>query len=214
MIPFDVLLHILEFMRYRNLIPWNAVSTQMYGAVGARLKTVTYPQDLDTLRRLHPNTEEIHLRATYKGLVSFVRVHGHGHTIEGIVKRCVLTNCALRNAVLIHTELKESTICDGEHAHNVEMNGECTMESVQVCNNVKGFINMGFLRMTECMVINNITGFESRGSVYMENCDIRDNSVGVHCCGDMEQWLVQMRNNTINLLRTQPARPVARCWTQ
>ena len=176
--------------------------------------TVTYPGDVHSLKHLHPRTKYIQLQESYAGIVSNVCVWGNGNTMSGIIRRCYLANCALTNAVLIHTRMQGCTITGGALAHNVETNGTCSMKDVHIYDNVKGFVNMGHINMQNCNVDNNITGIESRGILEMRECRIENNSVGVHTCGELVRETVEMRNNTINLLRTQPARPAPRCWMQ
>lgn len=214
LLPYDVIKIIFEFVPYKDLTRWIAVDTSMYRLAVQRLRSVQYPMDLRCLKSLHPMVEHVTLHAPYTGNLSNVRVEGNGHRIRGIVRRCCLINCHIYEAVLIHCILMRCSIADGALAHNVETNGDCYMESVDIHDNVKGLINMGYLRMVDCTVTNNITGLESRGKLTMNHCTVEDNSVGMHVCGDMVREDVAMHNNTINLLRTQPARPIGRCWTQ
>ena len=214
LLPHDVIKIVFAFVPYKDITRWMMVDKTIYPLGVRRLRSVHYPRDMQSLKTLHPLAEHVTLHAHYTGNVSNVRIEGNGHRIRGIVRRCCLTHCHIYEAVLIHCILMNCEIADGALAHNVETNGDCYMESVDVHDNVKGFINMGHLRMVDCQITNNITGLESRGRLVMQNCTVEDNSVGMHVCGDMERERVHMQNNTINLLRTQPARPIGRCWTQ
>lgn len=213
-LPYELIMHMLAFVQYEDVPAWAVVHRCLYPLAARRLRSVRYPMEVKSLKHLHKNTEHVTLHANYTGLMSNVRLEGNGYRVSGIVRRCCLVNCAIGEAVFIHSILMRSTIQHGALAHNVEFNGDCYMETVDIRDNVKGFINMGYLRMVDCTVDSNITGLESRGKLTMNQCSVQNNSVGMHVCGDMERDDVTMRNNTINLLRTQPARPLGRCWTQ
>jgi hypothetical protein len=68
--------------------------------------------------------------------------------------------------------------------------------------------------MHACNIEYNNTGVETRGDLLLEDCSVKHNSVGVHATGGLRLERNDMENNSINFLRTQPNRPLQRCWTQ
>ncbi len=214
MLPYDVIHHVLTFITYDDLPPWASVDHFWHGVVYPRLHSVYYPEDVQDLTRLCTATKEVILNTAYDGGASHLRILGNGYHITGIYRHCCIECCRLQETILIHCTVLHGDIRNGQDWFNVETNGRCRMEDVAIEYNTKGLVNMGYLSMYMCNIEYNTTGLESRGELSMEDCIIKHNSVGVHCTGTLDIEGNDMENNTINLLRTQPNRPMQRCWTQ
>ena len=214
MIPYDVIKHILAFCQYEDIPTWASVNTQMYRHVFPRLQCIRYPQDVDSLNALCKATKKVILDTEYDGNAQHVQIIGNGNRLTGKFRHCYIENCCLTEAVLIHSDVKGGEIRAGEVWFNVETNGTCELHDVIIKYNSKGLINMGYLTMRGCKIEYNNTGVETRGELTLINCTIKHNSVGVHATGSLIMQENDMQNNSINFLRTQPNRPLQRCWTQ
>lgn len=214
MIPSDVIRHILTFAPYEDLPPWASVSKEWGREVFERLRCVYYPQDLKNLSRLCRSTKQVVLCDDYSGSACRVHISGKGKQVTGIFRHCYLQDCSIHEAVLIHCTVSGGIIRSGEAWFNVETNGTCRLDNVTIKYNTKGLINMGYLTMHACKIEYNNTGVETRGELLLEECSVKHNSVGVHATGGLTLEGNDMENNSINFLRTQPNRPLQRCWTQ
>ena len=214
MIPSDVIRHILTFASYEDLPPWASVSKEWGREVFGRLHCIYYPQDLKKLSRLCRSTKQVVLCDDYSGSAYRVHISGKGKQVTGIFRHCYLQDCSIHEAVLIHCTVSGGIIRSGEAWFNVETNGRCRLEDVTIKYNTKGLINMGYLTMHACKIEYNNTGVETRGELLLEECSVKHNSVGVHATGGLTLEGNDMENNSINFLRTQPNRPLQRCWTQ
>ena len=215
MLPSEVIrYHILTFVPYEDLSPWASVSKAWGRVVFSRLHCVYYPHDLKDLSRLCRATKQAVLCEDYDGRARHIRILGKEKQITGIFRHCYLKDCSMHEAVLIHCTVSGGIIRSGEAWFNVETNGRCRLENVTIKYNAKGLINMGYLTMHTCTIEYNNTGVETRGDLLLEDCSVKHNSVGVHATGSLTLEGNDMENNSINFLRTQPNRPLQRCWTQ
>lgn len=213
MLPYDVLRHLVAFVPYEDLPAWVQCSRYWQQYVRPRLHTVHYP--MQSLQRLCASTKEVELHANFDGILRNMRVLGNGHVVTGIFRHCSLERCDMYETVVVDCVVLGGAIRNGQAWFNVQTDGRCRLENVSIEYNRKGLINMGFLTMNQCSIEYNTTGIESRGQIRLDNCTVRHNSVGLHITGGVQLGdAMNMSENIVNLLRTQPNRPLQRCWTQ
>lgn len=213
MLPYDALRLIVQHVSYEDLPAWVQTNKYWRAFLRPRLHTVHYP--MHSLKRLCASTKEVELHANFEGVVRDLRVLGNNFSVTGIFRHCSLESCVLHEVVIVDCVVLGGAIRNGQAWFNVQTDGVCRLENVAIEYNRKGLINMGTLTLDHCHIEYNTTGIESRGQISMDNCTVRHNSVGLHITGRVRLGdEMSMSENTVNLLRTQPNRPLQRCWTQ